>query len=180
MAQEIPEERNPNRHGSQKALAGGQFCKTQKSSSSAPTVDHAEYPTTASYGSLGGRLHYSAPVKHGVGRLVRARTRKYKPEPGPKPKANVKPKSCPKNPKVKLDLRNLTMLPSYFYYIFVHLKQKARFRPKISPKFLSTLSPNPARTRPEKPGPTSNSAIQSKFRAKQHCWVSNASKTSHN
>ena len=47
-------------------LAGGQFCKTQKSSSSAPIVDHAEYPTTASYGSLGGRLHYSASVKHGA------------------------------------------------------------------------------------------------------------------
>ena len=66
LAQEIQEERNPNRHGSQKApLAGGQFCKTQKSSSSAPIVDHAEYPITASYGSLGGRHHYSAPVKHG-------------------------------------------------------------------------------------------------------------------
>ena len=38
---------------------GGQFCKTQKSSSSPPIVDHAEYPTTVS-GSLGGRLHYSA------------------------------------------------------------------------------------------------------------------------
>ena len=62
----MQEERNPNRHGSQKALlAGGQFCKTQKSSSSAPIVDHAEYPITASYGLLGGRLHYSAPVKHG-------------------------------------------------------------------------------------------------------------------
>ena len=58
--------RNPNRHGSQKAsLAGGQLCKTEKSSSSAPIVDHAEYPITASYGLLVGRLHYSASVKHG-------------------------------------------------------------------------------------------------------------------
>ena len=63
LAQEMQEERNPNRPGSQKALlGGGQFWKTQKSSSSAPIVDHAEYPITASYGSLGGRLHYSAPV----------------------------------------------------------------------------------------------------------------------
>ena len=64
--------RNTNRHGSQKATpAGGQFCKTQKSSSSALIVDHAEYPITASYGSLGGQLHYSAPVKHRVtGRVV--------------------------------------------------------------------------------------------------------------
>ena len=63
--------RNTRRKKSQQAwfqkalLVGGQFCKTQKSSSSAPIVDHAEYPITASYGSLGGRLHYSAPVKHG-------------------------------------------------------------------------------------------------------------------
>ena len=65
MAQEIQEERNPNRHGSQKApLAGGQFCETQKSSSSAPIVDTSEYPITASYSLLGGRLHYFAPVKH--------------------------------------------------------------------------------------------------------------------
>ena len=50
------------------------------------------------------------------------------------------------------------MLPSYFDYIFVHLRQKARLRPELSPKFLSTLGPNPARTRPEKPSPTYNSA----------------------
>ena len=52
------------------------------------------------------------------------------------------------------------MLPSYFDYIFVHLKPKARLRSELSPKFLSTLGPNPARTqtRPEKPGPTDSSA----------------------
>ena len=37
------------------------------------------------------------------------------------------------------------MLPSYFDYIFLHLKQKVRFRPELSPKFLSTLGPNPTR-----------------------------------
>ena len=37
------------------------------------------------------------------------------------------------------------MLRSYFDYIFVHLKQKARLRPELSPKFLSTLGPNPTR-----------------------------------
>ena len=51
------------------------------------------------------------------------------------------------------------MLPSYFDYIFVHLRQKARLRPELSPKSLSTLGPNPARTRPEKLGPTYNSAL---------------------
>ena len=51
------------------------------------------------------------------------------------------------------------MLPSYFDYIFVHLRQKVRLRPELSPKFLSTLGPNLARTRPEKPGPTYNSRI---------------------
>ena len=44
-----------------------------------------------------------------------------------------------------LGLKNLAMLPSYFDYIFVHLKQKARLRPDLSPKFLSTSGPNPAR-----------------------------------
>ena len=57
-----------------------------------------------------------------------------------------------KNSKVKLGLKNLAMLPSYFEHIFVHLRKKARLRPELSPKFLSTLGPNPARTRPEKPG----------------------------
>ena len=54
----------------------------------------------------------------------------------------------------KLGLKNLAILPNYFGYIFVQLKQKARLRPELSPKFLSTLGPNPARTRPElKPDP---------------------------
>ena len=51
------------------------------------------------------------------------------------------------------------MLPNYFGYIFVQLRQKVRLTPELSPKFLSTLGPNPARTRPEKPGPTYNSAL---------------------
>ena len=52
------------------------------------------------------------------------------------------------------------MLPSCFDYIFVHLRQKVHLRPELSPEFLSTLGPNQAqtRTRPEKPGPTNNSA----------------------
>ena len=62
----------------------------------------------------------------------------------------------PEKTKVKLCLKNLVMLPSYFDYIFEHLRQKARLRLELSPKFLSTLGPNPAPTRPEKPGPTYN------------------------
>ena len=42
------------------------------------------------------------------------------------------------------------MLPSYFDYIFVHMRQKARFRPELSPKFSSTLGPNP--TQKARPG----------------------------
>ena len=55
------------------------------------------------------------------------------------------------------------MLLSYFDYIFVALRQKAHVRPELSPKFLSTLGPNPARTRarPEKPGLTYYSASAS-------------------
>ena len=54
-----------------------------------------------------------------------------------------------------LGLKNLAMLPSYFVCIFVHLKQKARLRPDLSPKFLSTsgLNPNPT----QKARPTYNS-----------------------
>ena len=50
-----------------------------------------------------------------------------------------------KNSKVKLGLKNLAMLPSYFEYIFVPLRKKARLRPELSPKFLSILVPNPTR-----------------------------------
>ena len=37
------------------------------------------------------------------------------------------------------------MLPIYFHFIFVHLRQKARLRLEQRPKFLSTLGPNPTR-----------------------------------
>ena len=50
-----------------------------------------------------------------------------------------------KKKKVKLGLKNLAMLLSYFDYILVHLRQKVRLRPDLSPKFLSTLCPNPTR-----------------------------------
>ena len=36
-----------------------------------------------------------------------------------------------KKTKVKLPLKNLAKLPSYFDYIFVHLRQKVRLRPEI-------------------------------------------------
>ena len=42
-----------------------------------------------------------------------------------------------KNPKVIVGTKNLAMLQSYFDYIFVHLRQKARLRPKLSPKFVN-------------------------------------------
>ena len=51
----------------------------------------------------------------------------------------------PEKPKVKLGLKNLAMLPGYFHYIFVHLRQKVRLGPELSPKFLSTSGPNPPR-----------------------------------
>ena len=63
----------------------------------------------------------------------------------------------PKKLKVKLGLKNLAMLLNYFDYIFVHLRQKVRLRPELSPKFLSTLGLNLARTQPEKQCPTDNS-----------------------
>ena len=97
-------------------------------------------------------LHYVQP------RIVNGPT-----SSGPNPARTRKlfwsPNHARKSPKVRLGLKNLAILQGYFNYIFVHLRQKARFRPEISPKILSTLGPNPARTRtrPEKPGPTYNS-----------------------
>ena len=55
----------------------------------------------------------------------------------------------PKKNELRLGLKNLAMLLSYFDYIFVHLQKKARLRPELSPKFLWTLGPNLAWTRPE-------------------------------
>ena len=40
-----------------------------------------------------------------------------------------------KKKKVRLGLKSLAMLPSYFDYIFVYLRQKARLRPELSLKF---------------------------------------------
>ena len=50
-----------------------------------------------------------------------------------------------KKTKVKLSLKNLAMLPSYFNYIFVHLKQKACFKPELSSKFLLPVTLGPTR-----------------------------------
>ena len=63
----------------------------------------------------------------------------------------------PEKPQSYIRSENLSMLPIYFDYIFVHLRQKVRFRPELSPQFVSTLGPNPARTRSERPCPTYNS-----------------------
>ena len=68
---------------------------------------------------------------------------------GPSPvrtrKLTWSPNHARKKLKIKLGLKNLAMLPGYFDYILVHLRQKARLRPKLSPKLLSTLDPNPTR-----------------------------------
>ena len=63
---------------------------------------------------------------------------------GPKPNIQAQIRPEPKNyfeaqimlekTKVQLGLKNLAMLPSYFNYIFVRLRQKVR----LKPKFLST------------------------------------------
>ena len=53
-------------------------------------------------------LHHFAVLLLRVvnGRLVQARTRKYKPEPGPNPKTNLKPKSCLKKPESEVRSKN--------------------------------------------------------------------------
>ena len=47
--------------------------------------------------------------------------------------------------KTNFGLKNLVMLPSHFDHIFEHLRQKARLRPELVPKFLPILGPNPTR-----------------------------------
>ena len=42
----------------------------------------------------------------------------------------------PEKKQLRLGLKNLAMLLSYFDFIFVHLRQKARLRPELSPKIL--------------------------------------------
>ena len=83
-------------------------------------------------------------------------TRKYKPKPGPKPNTNLKPKSYPKNPKVKLCLKNVSLVATLFWLCFCAPKTKKKTSHAQNKfKILSTLGPN--RIRPEKPGPTYNS-----------------------
>ena len=48
-----------------------------------------------------------------------------------------------KSRKLKLGLKNLAMLPSYFDYIYVHLRQKAHLRPELSQKFVVNFRPEP-------------------------------------
>ena len=43
------------------------------------------------------------------------------------------------------------MLPSYFDYIFVHLGQKVRLRPELSPNFFLTLGTNSPEPDPKSP-----------------------------
>ena len=74
-----------------------------------------------------------------------------------------------KVPKVKLGLKNLAMLPSYFDYIFVHLRQKVRLRPELNPKFLS-FRPE---TDPESPARlTTLIRIKQQWLLDDHCCCS--------
>ena len=80
-------------------------------------------------------------------RIVQARIRKYKPKPENLFEAQIMPG---KTRRVKLGLKNLTMLPSYFDYFFVRQRPKVRLRSKLSPKYLSAFGPNPTqKARPD-------------------------------
>ena len=58
---------------------------------------------------------------------------------GQNPAQTQKPISSPnhaqKKPKFKSGLKNLAVLANYFDYIFGHLRQKARLRPKKNQQF---------------------------------------------
>ena len=69
------------------------------------------------------------------------RTRKYKPESGSNPKINLKPKSCPKKSESKVRSEKFSNIANLFLLFFVHVRQKIRLRPELSPTFLSTFGP---------------------------------------
>ena len=52
------------------------------------------------------------------------------------------------------------MLPSYFDYILVHLRQKARLRPNSAQKFCQFKARTRPELEPEKPGPTYNFEVR--------------------
>ena len=79
------------------------------------------------------------------------------------------PNHARKKAKVKFGLKNLAMLSSYFDYIFVHPRQKVRFKSEISPKVLSTLSPNQAQTRTGLTTLTSTAVAVATFTDNQNC-----------
>ena len=54
----------------------------------------------------------------------------------------------PEKPASQVRSEKLALSLSYFGYIFDHQRQKARLRPEVSPKFLSTLGPNLTRKAP--------------------------------
>ena len=57
----------------------------------------------------------------------------------------------PEKPKSLNRSEKFSIVPKLFDYIFVLLRQKARLRPELSPKFLSILGPNSNRTRKARP-----------------------------
>ena len=74
------------------------------------------------------------------------RTRKYKPKPDPNPKTNLNPKLCPKNPKVKLGLRNSAKL--FLLYVCAP-KTKSTSQARFKPEIFVNFRPEPD---PKSPG----------------------------
>ena len=72
----------------------------------------------------------------------------------------------PENNRKLLGLKNLAMLPNYFDYTFLHLSQKVRLKPELSPKFLSTLGLNPNPTRKAWPDLQLCNALRTKYKQK--------------
>ena len=84
-----------------------------------------------------------------------ARTRKYKPEPGPNPKINLKPKSCPKKSESKVRSEKFSNIANLFLLFSCTLKTKstsqARIKHDIFVNFRPKPGPNPNPTRKTRP-----------------------------
>ena len=112
---------------------GGSWFKSR------PVKSNAVLPTTRYRCDISSKKDLCCPTQwHGIGPQTRVVNGPTSSSPGPK--TNLKLKSCPK--KLRWSFHS-AMLPSYFDYILVRLWQKARLRPELSAKFLSTLGPKP-------------------------------------
>ena len=114
--------------------------------------------TAGTYSPLKKKRNFQSTVLYKVqwdGCTCLSFSNSFRPEPeniSRNPKTNLKPKPPPPQKKDESQVRyeKFSNVAKIFWLYFVHLRQKSRLRPKLSPKFLSALGPNPTqKARPD-------------------------------